>query len=70
MIGGFIIAMPPLAAKLFFSSVKLGDFGLLANMGPQFACLAMIVSLVLCIVVTVISPAKQEEAPEKTEQTV
>jgi len=60
MIGGFVTAMPPLAAKLFFPSVKLGSFGALADLGPQFACLAMIVSLVLCIVVTIASPAKEQ----------
>lgn len=60
MVGGFVTAMPPLAAKLFFPSVKLGDFGLLADLGPQFACIAMIVSLILCIIVTIAAPAQSK----------
>lgn len=70
MIGGFITALPPLAAKLFFPSVKLGSFGSLADLGPQFACLAMIVSLILCIAVSVIAPAKEEAEAVQVEQTV
>lgn len=66
MIGGFVTAMPPLAAKLFFPSVRLGSFGLLADLGPQFACLAMIVSLILCLAMTAVCPARRQEQ-EKTE---
>jgi len=65
MIGGFVTAVPPLLAKLFFPSVELGSFGPLAGLGPQFACLAMIVSLILCLVLTAAFPARQKaEAAE------
>ncbi|PKM62497.1 MAG: hypothetical protein CVU97_04990 [Firmicutes bacterium HGW-Firmicutes-21] len=61
MLGGFITATPPLFAKLFMPTVKLGEFGELWRLGPHFACLAMIVSIILCLAVTYIAPAKQEQ---------
>ena len=61
MIGGFIIALPPLLAKLLFTDFELGNFGLLWKMGPQFACLAMIISLILCLTMTLIFPAKKAQ---------
>ncbi|HAN20992.1 MAG TPA: sodium:solute symporter family protein [Clostridiales bacterium] len=61
MIGGFVTALPPLVAKLFKSEFALGSFGPLHKMGPQFACAAMIVSIILVLVITQISPAKQEQ---------
>lgn len=47
MIGGFIVAVPPLAAKLAGWNITVGGFGKLMDMGPHFACLAMAVSLIL-----------------------
>ncbi len=52
MIGGFIVAMPPLAAKLIGSDFSLGGFGRLCDMGSHFACAAMVVSLVLVFAVS------------------
>ncbi|MDD4422767.1 MAG: sodium:solute symporter family protein, partial [Eubacteriales bacterium] len=57
MLGGFLTAFPPLFAKLFAQNITLGSFGNLKDMGPQFACAAIIVSTILCLVVTKIAPA-------------
>ncbi len=55
IISGFAIAFPPLVAKLFNLDVSVGNFGQLSKMGPHFACLAMLVSLVLVIAVSAIT---------------
>ena len=52
MLGGFLVAMPPVVCKLFFPAAALPGFGKIADMGPHFACAAMIVSLLLCFVVS------------------
>ncbi|MBQ4317137.1 MAG: hypothetical protein IJC20_02705, partial [Clostridia bacterium] len=52
MLGGFAVALPPLVAKLVNSDLTLGGFGKLSDMGAHFACLAMVVSLVLVIAVS------------------
>ncbi len=67
MLGGFITATPPLIASLMGSSVEIGSFGELKNLGPHFACLAMLVSLILCLAVTYIKPQKSTE-PEKQKE--
>ncbi len=62
MIGGFIVAMPPLVAKLAGSEIKIGNFGKLCDMGAHFACAAMIISLILVFVVSAIT--NKEKLPE------
>ena len=62
MVGGFITATPPLIAKLAGSTIEVGSFGQLWRLGPHFACLAMIVSVILCLAVTFVSSAKTEQA--------
>lgn len=52
MIGGFAVALPPLVAKLLNSDLTLGGFGKLSDMGAHFACLSMVVSLLLVILVS------------------
>ncbi len=49
MLGGFIIAALPVAAKLVFNGWQ-APFGLgpMMNQGPLFACVAMVVSALLC----------------------
>lgn len=54
MLSGFAVAFPPLVAKLFKLDITIGSFGQLSKMGPHFACLAMIVSLVAVIVVSAV----------------
>lgn len=53
MIGGFVTALPPVTAKLFANGWQ-APFGLgnMMDQGPIFACLAMVVSLILCVVVS------------------
>ncbi len=55
MIGGFVTALPPLLAQLFFPDASLPFFGPLKGLGPHFACLAMAVSLLLCLIVSLIA---------------
>lgn len=50
MIAGFVAAAPPVMCKLFFPAASLPFFGKVADLGPHFACLAMVLSLVFCIV--------------------
>lgn len=52
MIGGFVVAIPPLVAKLLGSTATLGGFGAISGMGPHFACAAMAVSLILIFAVS------------------
>lgn len=55
MLGGFFTALPPLLAQLFFPSASLPFWGPLKGLGPHFACLAMLVSLLLCFFVSAIA---------------
>ncbi len=57
MVAGFVTAAPPLVAKLLFPGVSLPFFGKLADLGPHFACLAMIVSFLFCWAFSLISRA-------------
>lgn len=59
IISGFVIAMPPLVFKLIGSNQTLGGFGAISGMGPHFACLSMLVSLILVIGVSAITYKKQ-----------
>lgn len=52
MLGGIIIASPPVICKLIFPNAELPGVGLIADLGPHFACAAMAMSFVLCIVVS------------------
>jgi len=53
MLGGFIVGLPPVIAKLFANGWQ-APFGLgsMMDQGPVFACLAMVISIVLCVVVS------------------
>ena len=62
IIGGFAVAMPPLVAKLIGSDFTIGEFGRLCDMGPHFACAAMIVSFVLVFAISAVT--KKEKLPE------
>lgn len=57
MIGGFLAACPPVVCKLFFPSAALPVFGKLADLGPHFACLAMVISVALCLIVSKLASA-------------
>lgn len=64
IIGGFVIALPPVICKLFLPEVSLPVFGAIKDMGPHFACASMIISMVLCVVVTLMT-AKNEKVNEE-----
>lgn len=49
---GFITALPPVVCKLLSLDLALPVFGRISDLGPHFACLAMIISLVMCLAVT------------------
>ena len=60
ILGGFFTALPPVVCKLFFPEAALPVFGAIKDLGPHFACAAMIISLVLCFVVSALSKNKEE----------
>ncbi|MCI8553402.1 MAG: sodium:solute symporter family protein [Clostridiales bacterium] len=49
MAAGFFTAAPPVVCKLFFPQAAVPFFGKVADMGPHFACAAMLLSLLFCI---------------------
>ncbi len=61
VLGGFITALPPLAAKLVGSDMKLGGLGEIHKLGPHFACAAMLVSFVLLFAVSALTQKKVVE---------
>ena len=63
MLCGFCISLPPIIAKLFVSPET--GFGKLALQGPLFACIAMISSLVVCFVVSLIANALKMKGHEE-----
>ncbi len=52
ILSGFITALPPVVCKLLSLDLALPVFGRISDLGPHFACLAMIISLVMCLTVT------------------
>lgn len=63
MLGGFFTALPPVICKLFLPEVSLSLFGAIKDMGPHFACVAMIISIVLCFAVSILTK-KEDKAAE------
>ncbi|MBQ6600837.1 MAG: hypothetical protein IIX36_04265, partial [Clostridia bacterium] len=59
-----LTALPPVICKLLSVDASLPLFGKIMDMGPHFACLAMIVSLAMCLAVTGITKgdAKDNES--------
>ncbi len=55
IIGGFVISLPPVICKLFIPGAQIPFFGEIQNLGPHFATVAMVISLILCFVGTEIS---------------
>lgn len=64
IISGFAIALPPVICKLFSVDVSLPLLGKVMDMGPHFACLAMIISFVMCLTVTQITHADSKDNKE------
>lgn len=63
VLGGFFTALPPVICKLFLPETSLPVFGAIKDMGPHFACLAMVISFVLCFAVSAVT--KNTEATGK-----
>ncbi len=63
MLGGFLIAAPPVVCKLFFPEAALPQLGKIADLGPHFACLAMVLSIALCVAVSLIAKKAGSPAP-------
>ena len=61
VLSGFITALPPVICKLLSLELSLPGFGKIMDMGPHFACLAMIVSLIMCFAVTGVTKGNAEE---------
>ena len=61
IISGFVTALPPVICKLLSVDASLPLFGKIMDMGPHFACLAMIVSLIMCFAVTKASKASARD---------
>lgn len=64
MLCGFFMALPPVVCKLIFPQAALGSFGAIKDMGPHFACAAMLVSAIMCIVVSAATNKKGETNEE------
>ena len=61
ILGGFITALPPVICKLLSIDASLPLFGKIMDMGPHFACLAMLISFAMCLSVTRITKGQASE---------
>ena len=61
ILSGFVTALPPVICKLVGIEASVPLFGKIMDMGPHFACLAMVVSLVFCLAVTHITKGDAKE---------
>lgn len=61
VISGFAAALPPVICKLLSIDASLPLFGKVMDMGPHFACLAMLISLVMCLGVTAITKGQASD---------
>ncbi len=64
IIGGFVTAIIPAAAKILTSFTANETVKMLAGKGPVFACAAMILSIILCVVVSLITKSTNEKETE------
>ena len=64
ILGGFTIAFIPGAAKVISGFVENATLAWLAGKGPVFACVAMIASLALCIIVSAVTKSTNEKETE------
>ena len=63
MISGFVTGLPPVICNLMLPEASLGIFGPVKDLGPHFACAAMIISAAVCVAVTLMT-AKTDNANE------
>lgn len=64
ILGGFVIAVIPAAAKLMTGLTANETVASLAGKGPLFACIAMVASVALCVAVSFITKDKKEKDTE------
>ncbi len=64
ILGGFAIAVVPAAAKIISGFAANDTVTMLASKGPVFACIAMIASLVLCVVVSAATKSTNKKETE------
>ena len=64
ILGGFIIALVPCAAKLISGFAENATLTWLAGKGPVFACVAMVASLALCVIVSAVTKSTNEKETE------
>ncbi len=64
ILGGFVIAVIPAAAKIMTSFTQNEAVVQLAGKGPVFACIAMVASIVLCVAVSAVTKATNEKETE------
>ncbi|HIW72951.1 MAG TPA: sodium:solute symporter family protein, partial [Firmicutes bacterium] len=64
MLGGFLVALPPVVCKLFLPAVSLPYLGAVKDLGPHFACAAMALSLLLCVAFSKLAAARRWKSGE------
>ncbi len=64
ILGGFAVAVIPAAAKIATSFTENATVVMLANKGPVFAVAAMILSVALCFVVSLVTKSSNEKETE------
>lgn len=64
IIGGFVIAVVPAAAKILTSFSANETIIMLAGKGPVFACIAMVASIILCVAVSAVTKPSNEKETE------
>lgn len=64
ILGGFAIAVVPAAAKILTSFTANETVVWLAGKGPVFACIAMVVSIILCVAVSAVTKDSNEKETE------
>ena len=64
ILGGFVVAVIPAAAKIATSFTENATVVMLANKGPVFAVAAMILSVALCFVVSLVTKSANEKETE------
>lgn len=64
ILGGFVIAIVPAAAKIISGFAANDTLVWLAGKGPVFACVAMVASIILCVAVSAVTKPTNEKETE------
>lgn len=64
ILGGFVIAVVPAAAKILTSFSADETLVWLAGKGPVFACIAMVASVILCVAVSAVTKDSDKKATD------